>query len=50
MENAYKEGVSAIFSINRVAVPFQEARLRCRDDLFLTMDNLMRFMTEVKMV
>jgi glycerate kinase len=44
IENAYNEGVSAIFSINRVAVPFREARLRCRDDLFLTMDNLMRFM------
>jgi glycerate kinase len=44
IENAYSEGVSAIFSINRVAVPFHEARLRCRNDLLLTMDNLMRFM------
>jgi glycerate 2-kinase len=40
---AYDEGVSAIFSINRVAIPFSEAKLRCRQDLTLTMDNLMRF-------
>ncbi len=48
VENAYNEGISAIFSINRVAVPFKEARLRCRDDLFLTMDNLIRFMKDVR--
>ena len=45
IEGAYKEGVSAVFSINRVAVPFQEARLRCKEDLRLTMDNLMRFLS-----
>ncbi len=45
IENAYAEGVSAIFSINRVAVPFEKARLRCRDDLHKTMDNLMRFIS-----
>lgn len=45
IEKAYEEGVSAIFSTNRVAVPFQEARLRCRSDLQLTMDNLMRFLS-----
>ncbi|NLK87259.1 MAG: glycerate kinase [Clostridiaceae bacterium] len=49
VENAYNEGVTAIFSINRVAVPFREAKLRCRDDLFLTMDNLMRFMKDLQM-
>lgn len=42
-EAAYEEGVSAIFSINRVAVPFKEAKLRSKSDLALTMDNLMRF-------
>ena len=45
IERAYEEGVSAVFSTNRVAVPFQEARLRCRSDLKLTMDNLMRFLS-----
>lgn len=44
-EAAYQEGVSAIFSINRVAVPFKEAKLRSKSDLSLTMDNLMRFIT-----
>ena len=43
IENAYGEGVNAIFSINRVAVPFSEAKQRCREDLALTVDNLMRF-------
>lgn len=41
---AYDEGVSAIFSINRVAVPYKEARPRAKDDMALTIDNLMRFM------
>lgn len=44
-EAAYDEGVSAIFSINRVAVPFKEAKLRSKSDLALTMDNLMRFIS-----
>lgn len=48
IEGAYNEGVSAIFSINRVAVPFKEAKPRSRSDLALTMDNLMRFITLLK--
>lgn len=44
VERAYEEGVSAIFSINRVAVPYKEARLRAKTDLALTMDNLMRLL------
>lgn len=43
IDGAYNEGVSAIFSINRVAVPYKEAKLRSKSDLALTMDNLMRF-------
>lgn len=45
IEAAYAEGVSAIFSINRVAIPFEQAKLRCKTDLGLTMDNLLRFMS-----
>ena len=45
IEGVYDEGVSAIFSINRVAVPFSEAKLRSKSDLALTMDNLMRFIS-----
>lgn len=40
---AYEEGVTGIFSINRVAVPYQEAKLRAADDLSLTIDNILRF-------
>lgn len=48
IEDAYDKGVSAIFSTNRVAVPFSEAKLRCKEDLTLTMDNLMRFLSTVE--
>ncbi|MDR1438615.1 MAG: glycerate kinase [Clostridiales bacterium] len=42
-EGAYAEGVSGIFSINRLAVDFSLARPRCRDDLRFAAANLMRF-------
>ena len=45
IEKAYEEGVNAIFSINRVALPFYKARERCKNDLMLTIDNLMRFIS-----
>lgn len=43
ISSVYDLGVSAIFSINRAAVDFNIAKLRCKKDLELTMDNLMRF-------
>ncbi len=43
IEGVYTEGVDGIFSINRVAIPFCESKARSKEDLFLTMDNLMRF-------
>ncbi|WP_010258592.1 glycerate kinase [Treponema primitia] len=43
IEGAYDEGVSAVFSINRVALPYKELRSRSKNDLALTMDNLLRF-------
>lgn len=49
IEAAYDEGVSAVFSINRVAVDFSVARLRSRQDLSLTIDNLMRFYRAMKL-
>lgn len=45
---AYDEGVSGIFSINRVAVPYKEARPRAKSDMSLTIDNIMRFMNAIK--
>ena len=44
IEAVYDEGVLAIFSINRVSLPFSKNRLRCKSDLRLTMDNLLRFL------
>ena len=44
IEAAYGEGVTGIFSTNRVAVPYKEARLRAKSDMKLTMDNILRFM------
>ena len=43
VEKAYDEGVTGIFSINRVAVPYKEARVRAKSDLELTVDNLLRY-------
>lgn len=48
IEKAYDMGVSAVFSINRVAVPFSEAKLRAKSDIALTMDNIIRFIKTVK--
>ena len=44
VEGAYREGVTGIFSINRVAVPYKEARPRAKNDLALTVDNILRFL------
>lgn len=40
---AYEQGVTGIFSINRVAQDFQKVKARSKNDLALTMDNLVRF-------
>lgn len=47
IESVYDEGVTGVFSINHVAVPYREARDRSKNDLALTMDNLMRFMQKM---
>ena len=44
---AYENGVSAIFSINRVARDFSKVRDRSPSDLELTMDNLMSFLKTI---
>lgn len=41
-DGIYEIGVSAIVSINRVAVPFEIAAARCESDLLKTMDTIMR--------
>lgn len=47
MDEAYSIGISGIFSINRVAVPYAQAKKRAETDLFQTMDNLMCFMKQI---
>jgi glycerate kinase len=49
VEEAYNQGVSYIQSINRVAVPFSEAKGRAKDDLRLTINNLMYFLHRLSM-
>ncbi len=44
VQAAYEEGLIGIFSINRVAVPYSQAKGRALSDLGLTVDNLARFM------
>lgn len=43
IEPAYDLGVTAIFSINRVAVPKAEAKSRARQDLAATYNDILRF-------
>lgn len=45
---AYDMGVTAIFSINRVAVPFSIAKTRSRQDLLNTFEDIMRLMRSVE--
>ena len=44
IESVYDEGLSGVFSINRVAVEYADARMRSKSDLKLTVDNVMRFL------
>lgn len=50
IEGVYDEGVTVVFSINRVAVPFEGAKPRAHSDLSLTMDSLIRFIARFKAV
>lgn len=48
VEEIYELGVTAVFSINRVALPFEQARTRSRSDLQKTMENLMRLIQRME--
>ena len=43
IEQVYEQGVTGVFSINRVALPYEAMKSRAADDLRLTMENLLRF-------
>lgn len=47
IEDSYQQGLSAIFSINRVAKDFEKVVHRSKEDLELTVDNLFRFLKEL---
>ena len=44
IETVYGMGVTAVFSINRVAVPYEKARLRAEGDLRATVTDIMRLL------
>lgn len=44
IEDIYQQGITAILSTNRAAIPFHESRKRCENDLALTVDTLMRIL------
>lgn len=46
-EPVYDEGVSAVFSINNLAIDFARAKMRARQDLALTMDSILRLLAVV---
>jgi chaperonin GroEL (HSP60 family) len=47
LEGAYEMGVSGIFSINRVAKEYKDVKGRAPSDMFLTVDNLIRFLKQL---
>ncbi len=47
LEGAYEMGVSGIFSINRVAKEYKDVKDRAPSDMFLTVDNLIRFLKQL---
>lgn len=42
MEGAYREGVKAIFTINRLPQDFSVSRGQSKENLAFTMDNILR--------
>lgn len=45
VDSVYACGIKAIFSINRVAVPYEIARTRCKEDLQKTVEDIFRYAT-----
>ena len=47
IEPVYQMGISAVFSINQIAIPFSEAKKRSKQDLSNTAENIMRFIKSI---
>ena len=43
-QSAYDSGITAVFSTNRRAVPFEQARLTCREDMYSTANAVARLL------
>jgi glycerate kinase len=48
IDPVYQSGIKSIFSINRVAIPFDLARKRCKEDLEKTAESIFRFATALQ--
>lgn len=48
IEEVYDQGVSAVFSTNRLAIPFSEAKPRSAQDYRLTVENLFRLIKQTE--
>lgn len=47
IEEAYEHGISGIFSINRLPEDFQIAKGKSKENLYATVDNLIKFMKKI---
>jgi len=43
IDAVYDKGICAVFSTNRKSVPFEIAKLHCREDLLATIESIMRY-------
>ncbi|AEC02973.1 glycerate kinase family protein [Parasphaerochaeta coccoides] len=48
IDDIFNEGVTAIFSINRIAAPYSVLRTRSQSDMMLTMDSIIRLIKSRK--
>ena len=46
----YAEGVSGVFPINPLPLPFEEVRPHCRENLRFTAGNLLRFYRSIRKI
>lgn len=42
LDAAYERGLTSVITINRMAIPFSQAKLRAKDDLRQTVKNVIR--------
>ena len=50
INDVYSKGITALFSINPVPMAFEEAKHHAKDNLSITMDNIMRTISNLKII